>query len=137
MDIKAQAVIYVTEDVVDAGRGCRVRYRRYEWVGPRWGLAWVCGRYLDDLHALPWPVQVIGFDWRRDRYLVARKDGACRLTAWWHDWRLKWRNRVAKTKARLVLTAAVWGLADVDDWGRTQWRPLFRGRRRARREADA
>lgn len=126
--VKASACIVVHERWThgDGNAVAARKYRTYEWYGPRWGLAWVDERVLDELQALHWPIRVIGLDWRQARYLVARTDGACLITAWWHDLRMRARNLLALVKARLIITAMVWGLGYVPEGEIPSWRHLFR-----------
>jgi hypothetical protein len=134
-----------TRWLVTAARpGGRLVFTSYRWIGPSHRTATVVGfhalRDLERAHAegrLPWPILVIEHQIWHGGAVVARADGANLFTA--RLWRLRARLRSALQhfEVRVVLTADVWGLAQVPTHERPSWAHLRAGvRARFRREGD-
>lgn len=123
--------IYTTVQMVWTGRAYERRCVDWRWDGPP--LAWVSynlTRLLvgkralqpaDEIRIGPYRVSVVRYDMVGDQYLVRRVDQQA-LAGWLMMWRLWLQQGLVDLGQKLVLTLALWGLAE---WPKGGARPTL------------
>ncbi len=114
------ATITATRHELPLGR----QYVTYAWHGPRTAPAWV--DMVIDLNDLPWPLVVVDQQERflTNERLVVRSDVGYGTNALWWKLRRAVQRVTERTYRRLILTAMIWGWADVPYGTIPSWRHL-------------
>jgi hypothetical protein len=99
----------------------------FEWEGSKYEPAWIDLRVFNcNKEEFPWPLAVIEtIDWDRSA-LVMRKDVGWNL--WWRLVKAKkiLGHKFIGIKAKIVLTAMVWGLANWPEGTVVSWKYMFK-----------
>ena len=106
-------------------------YLTFEWDGPAWGVISISGELLCEIELkyLPWELVKVDYRAATDSHYYARADVARGL---WAKFVLECnfvRSALSEFKARLIMTAHVWGLAYVPENCYPDWEHIGKKRR--------
>lgn len=119
------ATIVVTNHALPMG----ARYCTYEWQGDKRKPVFISHHLTTEIEKLPWPLKKIDDNYPFGCGEYMRTDVDLGLTA------LLWAIRRGAgqwahwVNVRLIVTCAVWGLAEFDDFARPSWSDLHIVRR--------
>lgn len=100
----------------------------FKWIGsPRLpGFAYLENKTIwgDNWEKLPWPVIELGREHLSTRVFLMRVDGANWFSACWERYKVQTRHIYFWWMARVLMTAKIWGWADIKEGDFLSWRCL-------------
>jgi hypothetical protein len=101
----------------------------YHWVGPKTGAVEINRHvFRRDGRHMPWPLREVDYDVLMQRGTYVRTDVGFGLPALATAGRVAAHRLLGGIKARLIITAMVWGIGYVPEYEAPDWRHL-KGRR--------